>query len=370
MECFIPVLIVGSMVAVSALFNYYQHVNAEEARSNWRHLADRHEGLTFHAPPESTGIWKSLWAYLFHISEESYLSGMYQDSTIKLETFGKPKGKSSETATRCTVSLPDAPPLKWNRPDQALTGAAVTELLLPDGFRNITRLRGDLTASAFGTVITYEQTGIESDFLYLEKTVEFMCDIVRGYPAVLALGGDAVPALRTLADGSTDALRPIIIQLLRDIGSQTTSRYQTRQQRLLCPNCLTQPAGRKVRLSWLESITYIGCRMCGQSSSFLEGQSVAVLDQQMSSSQIRQNGQIRINWLDKRTLFDFAAIEIVQASDEEVERLVVQVGNDTDAWRQRHIDQVQCFISPQANLSQNTLRLIRKQFGQITKLSR
>ena len=44
------------------------------------------------------------------------------------------------------------------------------------------------------------------------------------------------------------------------------------------------------------------------------------------------------------TLFDFDEIEIKDATDEEVERFIVQVGNDTDAWRLERYSKVVCTV--------------------------
>jgi hypothetical protein len=72
-----------------------------------------------------------------------------------------------------------------------------------------------------------------------------------------------------------------------------------------------------------------------------------------------------VNWLQYRQLFDFDEIQIIQASDEEVERFVVQVGNDTDSVRKARYQHMHCIISSKCNLSENTMRILRRTFGQI-----
>jgi hypothetical protein len=64
-------------------------------------------------------------------------------------------------------------------------------------------------------------------------------------------------------------------------------------------------------------------------------------------------------------LFDFEQVEIIQATDEDVERFAVQVGNDTDPVRQPHYAQMQRFIAPQCQLSENSLRVLQIMFGQV-----
>ena len=124
----------------------------------------------------------------------------------------------------------------------------------------------------------------------------------------------------------------------------------------------------QIRLSWTESkIIYCGCRTCSQSTDFEEwtGQVIAILDQEMMAEQFRQDRNLYINWLTFRKLFDFDKVEIVKATDEDVERFAVQIGNDTDAIRQPRYKQMGCSISERCKLSQNTLRVLEKTFGQI-----
>ena len=74
---------------------------------------------------------------------------------------------------------------------------------------------------------------------------------------------------------------------------------------------------------------------------------------------------MRVNWLKRQTLFDFNRVEIKQASDEEVERFMTQIGNDTDDWRTSHYPQIRCDVSAQCDLSENTLRILRDTFAEV-----
>jgi hypothetical protein len=83
------------------------------------------------------------------------------------------------------------------------------------------------------------------------------------------------------------------------------------------------------------------------------------------SAQNQHDGLLRVNWLARRTLFDFNQVEIIQATDEDVERFAVQVGNDTDPVRQPRYAQMQCFIASQCRLSEKFLRVLQIMFGQV-----
>jgi hypothetical protein len=69
-----------------------------------------------------------------------------------------------------------------------------------------------------------------------------------------------------------------------------------------------------------------------------------------------------VNWLKRQKLFDFDQVEIVQATDKEVQTFAVQVANDTDTFRQRRYGKVPCVISPECRLSEATLRILKKHF--------
>lgn len=73
----------------------------------------------------------------------------------------------------------------------------------------------------------------------------------------------------------------------------------------------------------------------------------------------------RVNWLRRQRVFDFDWVEIVNATDRDVESFVVQIGNDTDDWRQSRYPQMQCVISPQCVLSENTLQILKNTFGEV-----
>ena len=92
---------------------------------------------------------------------------------------------------------------------------------------------------------------------------------------------------------------------------------------------------------------------------------MAVLDTEIGVEPLQQNGTVRINWLAHRELFDFHSVEIGQASDEDVERFAVQVGNDTDPFRRPRYKQMQCVVGPTCRLSENTLRILERIFGEV-----
>lgn len=180
---------------------------------------------------------------------------------------------------------------------------------------------------------------------------------------LVALGGEVAEPLRRIALDEAHPLQPVAIELLTEIEQETTLRFAWRLSQLLCPRCLTRFGAHSVSLAWGVSFTYYGCRTCGQGQEFLETpQVVAVLDANWTGLSDQQEGQLRLNWLRRRTPFDFDHVEIKQASDEEVEHFVVQVGNDTDPSREPRYKQLKCSITPHCRLSENTLRILQHTF--------
>jgi hypothetical protein len=176
-------------------------------------------------------------------------------------------------------------------------------------------------------------------------------------------GGEAVTHLQPLASQISSALRPIALDLLERINQETTVRLASREREFLCPHCLTFCGPHDISVM-ADRLRYYGCRTCGQSRELLEGLVVAVLDQEMAA-EIEVAGTIRVNWLARRNLFDFKAVEIIKATDEDVERFVVQIGNDTDAARVGRYTQLPCLVDPGCALSENSLKLLRRTFGRV-----
>lgn len=227
-------------------------------------------------------------------------------------------------------------------------------------------LRGRISTERNWEVVYYEQPGIENNGKYLQEVFDLLSNMADAYPMVIALGGEIVPTLETIVADKDDELRPIVIELLEEIGRDTTNRLEDRVSHLLCLRCLHRFQLHKVQsLSWLNEITYCGCRACHQSQDFFEGKVVVVLDNELTITQHQENQFLCINWFESRSLFDFDAVHIVQATDEDVERFAVQIGNDTEPVRKLKYKQLYCTVSADCNLSENTLRILKRMFGQI-----
>jgi len=154
--------------------------------------------------------------------------------------------------------------------------------------------------------------------------------------------------------------------LMRCIGRETAERLAGRTEDVLCPACLCHPAPHRVRVARRRPVTYYGCRCCGQSETFRDYRPVvAVIGARMSERLADAEGEIRVNWLVWNRLFDCDRVEIVHATDYDVERFCIMVGNDTDARRISRYRRMAVTVAAACDLSENTLRILRSRFGRV-----
>ncbi|MCP4403798.1 MAG: hypothetical protein GY801_41640 [bacterium] len=184
------------------------------------------------------------------------------------------------------------------------------------------------------------------------------------------LGGEVVEPLMALVQDNNPSLRATVIWVLKRVAEETTTHLARNAPHLVCSRCLVHFRAHRVRVHlswWHETFTYYGCGACRQSREFFDwpGEIVAVLDQEMNDEQVQAEGVLRVNWLKRRSLSDFNRVEIIKSSDEQVERLAVQVGNDTDDFRSPHYKKMVCEIAPDCLLSENTLRILKRTFGEV-----
>lgn len=183
------------------------------------------------------------------------------------------------------------------------------------------------------------------------------------------LGGEAIrPLLGRLSDQSEE-WPETIAWLLENIAIETSKELPKQASHILCPNCVVMCGKNKVKLTWKQSLTFYGCQICYQSRKFIERpeQIVAVLDADMELQQ-KQNGKgegLWVNWLTRKTLFEFDRVEIIKATDEEVELFAIQVGNDKDRHRKSKYKKMTCTVDTECILLENTLRILGKIFGRI-----
>lgn len=181
-------------------------------------------------------------------------------------------------------------------------------------------------------------------------------------------GGEAVAPLLALGQSQQPKLVALADWLLEGIGRETTQRLADTPG--VCDTCFAHHQPQQIVWPNQKEITYHGCRICGQSRNFTHWPNgvIAVLDQQMRPKKQTENAQLRVNWLKHRAYFDFDRVEIIQASDEQVERFAMQLGNDPSREHKAARKQIACTIFSTCHLSENSLRILQATFGQIERL--
>ena len=207
---------------------------------------------------------------------------------------------------------------------------------------------------------------VETDAGRLQLIFDALYELIETFPQIITLGAEVIPILQPVARAKKHPLQVVAAQLIQNIAPTTLDLQQQGEESLVCPQCLTRCGAHEIDLSWLTSMTYFGCRTCHQSKNFYTiDKVIAILDNRAVSDPIQQGHTLTVNWLQGRTLFDFDIVEIIQATDEEVERFAVQVGNDTDPVRQSLYKEMRCLISPNCQLSDNTTRVLQRTFGSV-----
>lgn len=246
-----------------------------------------------------------------------------------------------------------------------LTPDKMIHHLAPHGLPDIT---GQLIIESKAAVLLYKESHLLKSHKQLQRVCDLLSDLAYNYPALLALEGEAMPAVQDML-GSTKnyILTKVAIRLAIDIANKTTAELEGKTDRWLCPTCLTRCIKHPVNLHVGKSVSYYGCRVCHQSRNLLNGLVVMRLDKEAAHPVEVGEGVIYLNWSVDQRLADFSRVHIMQADDVTVEHFAVQVGNDTDPFRAKLYKQAICYISPHCNLSPGTIRILGEFFGEVTR---
>jgi len=222
-------------------------------------------------------------------------------------------------------------------------------------------LKGDIHITAHGDRIVYEQKGLDIDQNYLRSLFDLLIYLIETYPSVVALGGETIQPL-IQADHILSAIAP---QLIQDIALNTQKRIGEDPSSYICPRCLVRCTVHKASLSAGQQVKYCGCRICHQSRNVIKWEKPVTVVLDNTEEAVSRGGLMRENWITRRRLFDFDEVEILQATDEEIERFAIQVGNEMDIERKGRQTQIRCRVSAACEISENTLRILKSMFGKI-----
>jgi len=150
-----------------------------------------------------------------------------------------------------------------------------------------------------------------------------------------------------------------------DFTQEATQQYG--QTQVIAASLFTEYIVPFQLVAVLLSIGVVGVVWLAQHQQRLTARTVvAVLDAGWSGETDRvENGPVRVNWLARQSLFDFDRVEIVRASDKEVQQFVSQVSDDIDEWRRSGYRQMECVVGPDCQLSENSMKLLQSTFGEV-----
>jgi hypothetical protein len=369
MEALLAIMLAGSLIAW-AVYNYRRPRTDKrpaleqvvEIEGGWRQLAGSRDALVqnaWRAFAEANGLAFVPDAFL---SGNIGVSGEYRGHFLNLEVY---TGSDEATCIRATLQSASSEEKVAACRDQLVDMAPgkVLDALLPSGYFPF--LSGKMAAEGGGRQVSYQESNFLREPAQLKRIADLLSDLADGYPAVIAMGGTIAPALQVMVKQEW-FLRDVAARMLKDIA-QATRHLGGRAGHLLCPRCLVRCYAHPVDLPWEPDVTYFGCRACHQSREFIDCPKgvVAVLNDAWRSAQTLHNGLLGVNWLKRRMLFDFDRIEIVRATDKDVEHFAMQVGNDTDPIRKPRYVQMCCVVNPACGLSENTLRILENTFGRV-----
>lgn len=182
------------------------------------------------------------------------------------------------------------------------------------------------------------------------------------------LGGEAVQPLTEWAQNRSKSDQKLADWLLRSISSETHARYAADRERTYCPSCLLRFAEHDIITPLGQKLTYLGCRGCGQSREFFRGNLMLILDSRMQTpNQETVADTLRVNWLKRKALFDFDAVEIVQANSRQLDQFITQLQQAHQSNRNRTTRQGVCNIHPKLDIKSTQLEELKNLFRTVIK---
>ena len=189
-------------------------------------------------------------------------------------------------------------------------------------------------------------------------------------PLINALKDKSVQVAAVMALGKLGSLRAVapLINILKQRRKYPRrvafvalhnihKRLKSKAKTLLCSACLTRTVRKKVRRA-----PYYACRRCGGAETLIEGMQHVVAVVGTEGEDLFQHDTVKGNWQTHGQLFDFDSVEVTDATDEQIERFLIQVGNDMDKARRRKYRRMPCLVHNELMLSDNTQRNLQNIF--------
>ena len=141
-----------------------------------------------------------------------------------------------------------------------------------------------------------------------------------------------------------------------------------------CINCFRRTEIHTAEKKWANGTTslkidYLGCRKCKGNSSLSEEilNVVLMLDKSLEKTYIEDGSMVFVNWFRTKEPVDFDEIRILEADDDDIEKLAGNLLNDTDKGRRERIGIYKVYLNPKLELSPDKINLLKNKFNVITE---
>ena len=131
-----------------------------------------------------------------------------------------------------------------------------------------------------------------------------------------------------------------------------------------CKKCSCKGKKHTSRISLFKRYKYYSCRKCQGTIDLIAGliKVVLLLDLNFEENFTQKEKILIINYLKQKEPFDFDEIQVKDANDFEVERLVMKLRNDMDDYRRKRLHLIPVYLSPGLKLSQAKMNLLNDNF--------
>ncbi len=192
-------------------------------------------------------------------------------------------------------------------------------------------------------------------------------------------GAEVLPALLAVPPDSGAMRHERAIWTAAYIAASETQRWMKAERGLLCRRCWTPFELKSVpvptdelKRTGVETIEVAACPSCGQSRDAYEhkGPVVLTLDAAGGPEPVRVGRELWVNWLalarsesfEGQRVFECTRVEILNATDQDVAHLLVDVTSDTHPERKATWATMTCRVRASAGLGDNTLNALRGVF--------
>ena len=306
---------------------------------HWQVLADE-LNLTFSQSGRGNSVIRLYGDYQTHLTEIQVYPGPYVPQVwinLTLGTRQKPL-----TVTDAAHALANYPVLK--------------------------QFKGELTLTTNPLKLAYTMLENEVEAANIKRVLQLLATLAELTTALLTAETEAILALEAFNPPKAIIIRALWQQIVTQVAEDSTTKFGSRPDRATCSVCLRCFGPHQTKISPFKTVTYYGCRRCRQSrhgNRFWNKRIFVTLDRHMQVKFAETPYLVRVNWFQHTQLFDFDCVEIIDATDQEVEHFMILLGNDTDPLQRQHYRNMKCRISTQCHLTENTLRILQAYFRSV-----